>query len=296
MVIPPFSTVPLLPLPGFEVTNLSSVRQCVQYGLFTLGPAALQDNGDPASLSGVTAPLAPHRTAAIPDAVLNVPDIRWYTEQTVDYAALLAGAPAVRDSCVTRVVFEPPVAVVVDVFRARPVDDGVELTWELTADEDIRKIRLLRMEAGDANYTDITGGRPLAKDLSRYVDRDVRRGRTYRYVLTVVQADGTEVRSRAATVDTPVLPLALHQNRPNPFNPTTTIPFSLPIAANVKLSIYDVEGKLVKTLADGLFDEGRAEVVWDGTNARGEPAGSGVYWYRLAAGDKVFTKKMVLLK
>jgi flagellar hook assembly protein FlgD len=90
--------------------------------------------------------------------------------------------------------------------------------------------------------------------------------------------------------------VALHQKYPNPFNPTTTIAFSLPEKVTVKLSIYDVDGRLVTTLVDGVLDRGRKEYVWEGTNSGGNQVSSGIYFYRLRAGTTLLTKKMVLLK
>jgi hypothetical protein len=88
----------------------------------------------------------------------------------------------------------------------------------------------------------------------------------------------------------------LAQNYPNPFNPVTTISFALERHARVTLSIHDVEGKLVNTIIDGTLEEGPHQVAWYGTDSRGYPVGSGVYFYRLTAGGEVLTKKMVLLK
>jgi hypothetical protein len=90
--------------------------------------------------------------------------------------------------------------------------------------------------------------------------------------------------------------LALEQNVPNPFNPTTRIRFALPAASHVNVSVFDVHGRRVATLADRSMPAGNAEVVWNGRDARGVPASSGVYFYRLAANGHTLTKKMVLLK
>jgi hypothetical protein len=88
----------------------------------------------------------------------------------------------------------------------------------------------------------------------------------------------------------------LGQNHPNPFNPSTTISFTLPERARVTLLIYDVQGRLLRTLVDDMVGEGYQERMWDGKDASGSQVGSGVYFYRLTAGDKTLTKKMVLLK
>ncbi|MCD4691028.1 immune inhibitor A, partial [bacterium] len=93
----------------------------------------------------------------------------------------------------------------------------------------------------------------------------------------------------------PVL-FALKQNAPNPFNPTTIIHYQLPQSADVKVEIYNVAGKLVRTLVDEAQDAGFRSVVWDGTSDTGRAVASGVYMYRLQAGDEVAQKRMVLLK
>ena len=86
-------------------------------------------------------------------------------------------------------------------------------------------------------------------------------------------------------------------NHPNPFNPSTTIMYSLPQAGHLKLAIYDVRGRLVKTLIDGERPAGAdQEVVWDGTDSQGSAASSGVYFYEARAAGGVKVGKMTLLK
>ncbi|RMH74775.1 MAG: T9SS C-terminal target domain-containing protein, partial [Calditrichaeota bacterium] len=92
----------------------------------------------------------------------------------------------------------------------------------------------------------------------------------------------------------------LKQNYPNPFNPVTTIEFSLPHASRITLYVYDVAGRMVKTLVNGNLPAGNHTVKWDGTGEAGQPVGSGVYLYRLTVGQaslsNVQTRKMVLLR
>mgnify|MGYP001813377118 FL=1 len=94
----------------------------------------------------------------------------------------------------------------------------------------------------------------------------------------------------------PLRDIVLHQNYPNPFNPTTVIRFDLPRPANVSLRVYNVKGELVSTLIDGRLAEGSREVTWNATDDRGRRVASGVYFYRLSAGDIIQTKKMILLR
>jgi FlgD Ig-like domain len=89
---------------------------------------------------------------------------------------------------------------------------------------------------------------------------------------------------------------SLSQNYPNPFNPQTTIAFSVKERGRVRLAVYDVSGALVRTLANEDFAAGLHTATWDGRNDAGQPVASGVYFYKLIAGDFSHTRKMVLLK
>jgi hypothetical protein len=93
--------------------------------------------------------------------------------------------------------------------------------------------------------------------------------------------------------ETPVLPteFSLAQNYPNPFNPTTVIEFALPVASHTSLKIFDVTGRLVATLVDGPQTAGTHHVSFDGSKLA-----SGLYFYKLEAADKSFTRKMALIK
>jgi DNA/RNA endonuclease YhcR with UshA esterase domain len=88
----------------------------------------------------------------------------------------------------------------------------------------------------------------------------------------------------------------LAQNMPNPFNPKTTIAFNLTEPGDVTLEIYDVAGRRVAILLDGHMGAGVHMAHWDGRTSDGERAASGVYFYKLAAGDERTSRKMVLLK
>ena len=98
--------------------------------------------------------------------------------------------------------------------------------------------------------------------------------------------------------DQEVLPtrFALVGAYPNPFNPTTTIAFEMPIAARVSLGIYDVKGRLIRRLVDANLPAGRHDLVWDGRDRGGRASGSGVYLYRLEAGDLREIRKITLVK
>jgi hypothetical protein len=85
-------------------------------------------------------------------------------------------------------------------------------------------------------------------------------------------------------------------NHPNPFNPATTIHYSLEEATDVRLTIYNVLGQPVRTLVQGGQGSGVHHVVWDGRDALGHQVTSGLYLYRLEAGQQVAVRKMILAK
>ena len=96
-----------------------------------------------------------------------------------------------------------------------------------------------------------------------------------------------------------VLPkeFALENNFPNPFNPSTTFPVSIPRLARVALTVYNVLGEEVRTVSAGSLEAGRYWFTWDGRNNSGATVASGVYLTRLQVqGGEAFTRKMILMK
>ena len=89
---------------------------------------------------------------------------------------------------------------------------------------------------------------------------------------------------------------ALHDNYPNPFNPTTTLRFDLPEISDVRLTIYNVLGKRVKSFKMQNTPAGYHSIRWNATNDFGSPVSAGVYLYQLQAKGFVKTRKMILLK
>ena len=99
------------------------------------------------------------------------------------------------------------------------------------------------------------------------------------------------------TNDLPVLTTKLYGNYPNPFNPTTTISFSVAQTSSfVNLEVFNIKGQKVKTLVDKILPAGNHTIVWNGEDENGKPVSSGVYFYKMKAGAYNSTKKMILLK
>ena len=178
----------------------------------------------------------------------------------------------------------------VQVFEA-----SVELTWDIWSDDMVQGYRILRRETG-ATVEGVINPSLIEPGVRRYVDSDTRPGVSYEYVLVVVLSDGSELRSQPVGAKTLGYVLELYQNDPNPFNPSTRIRYSLPNRAHVRLDIYDPLGRRVATLVDEVRDAGPNEAVWNGKSDSGATVASGVYFYRLSAGRRVLTKKLLLLK
>ncbi|HEX2896787.1 MAG TPA: T9SS type A sorting domain-containing protein [candidate division Zixibacteria bacterium] len=88
----------------------------------------------------------------------------------------------------------------------------------------------------------------------------------------------------------------LEQNYPNPFNPTTNIKYGLPAKSHMTLKIYNLLGQEINTLVDQIVPAGTHETEWNGRDKTGAEVASGIYFYKLVAGDFVQTKKMMLVK
>ena len=113
----------------------------------------------------------------------------------------------------------------------------------------------------------------------------------------IVSATAVE-ESSASTLP---LSFSLSPNYPNPFNPSTTIPFTVPAMATgdraqVDITVYDLLGQRVRTLANGGFEPGVYRASWDGRDDHGDPVASGVYLYRLRAGEQALSQKAILVR
>ena len=107
--------------------------------------------------------------------------------------------------------------------------------------------------------------------------------------ITLNESNGTELTK--LVVNTLPKEFSLSQNYPNPFNPSTNIEFSLPEQSIVRLTIFNMLGQKVATLANERKEAGVYTVNWNASSVA-----SGVYFYRLNVGNKVFTKRMMLIK
>jgi hypothetical protein len=277
------------PLVGFRLTNQSPFDACVVYSVLCEG-AALDDQGDPTALVGATPVLAPGEYYMPPEAALVVPS--GTGEATVRYVIAAAPALEVTDTLVARVTYVTPVPVVVNGFTARPGAGGVSLSWSVSSRAEIRGWHVDR--SGDGPFVRLTR-EALPATARSYEDATARFDVAYTYRLVGLTARGEQL-AGTATVNRTAPALALYQNVPNPFNPVTTIRFSLPRDARAVLSVFAVDGAEVARLINETRPAGIHAVRWDGRDAAGRPLASGVYFYRLEATGRVLTRKLVLLR
>jgi M6 family metalloprotease-like protein len=201
-------------------------------------------------------------------------------------------------------VFHPPLN-----LNASIVDTAIQLTW---------------MEPNPGSTGTLVGykvyrnGALLTTDVlpvsdSAYTDYDVTEATVYAYHLTAIYIE-PDMESRASNtveimyeiisnvdVTTDMHATRLLTNYPNPFNPETTILFTLSFGegrseGNVMMDVYNIRGQHVRALIDGIYSAGNHSVAWDGRDENGVLVGSGVYFYRMKAGDYVGVRRFVLMK
>ena len=182
--------------------------------------------------------------------------------------------------------------------------NGIALTWDKATDKDFNYFALYRGTSADF----VPGEANLVAKMSEntYVDDALSSDGTYYYKLSAIDHSGNQ--SKFADVSVVVDALGeiadskipdtyiLNQNYPNPFNPSTTIRFGLPEAQDVRIVVYNLLGKPVRTLVNGNFAAGYHNVTWDGRNEHGQVVSASMYIYRLESGAATITNKMLLIK
>lgn len=189
---------------------------------------------------------------------------------------------------------QQPVPVLFTRFEATPVRGAVQVEWNLWSDEGLVSFALFRRAMDAPQQVTITSGD--ARATGAYTDTFVEPGRTYLYELEIRTTEGSVFRSPVATVTLAALQTSVGPNHPNPFNPETTIEYTVGERMPVTLEIVDVAGALVTRLEQGVRAAGTYRATWNGRDMMGRPVGSGVYFYRLSGAPEVAAGKMVLIK
>ena len=187
-----------------------------------------------------------------------------------------------------------PVSVAISSFEAKANEGVVSLHGKFSSDLGVQAVNVYRGD-GDASFIRLATITGVDGSTFDYTDRSVAPGNSYRYQIGVIDGDG-EFMSPIQSVRVAPLQSVLEQNRPNPFNPQTTIHYTLAAAEHVTLSVYDATGRLVRTLVNQDQAAGARDVTWNGHDDRGNAVASGVYFYKMTAGKFTETRRMVLLK
>jgi hypothetical protein len=164
---------------------------------------------------------------------------------------------------------------------------GVALTWSLQALPDVERMEVRRSTSRDTGYSVVEAGSIQPSATGRFEDRAVWPETTFWYELHGVEPAGSSARlaGPVSVVTGGQLRLALHDPSPNPSKGDARIRFDLPAAAgDLRVTVYNVRGQVVRQVARGPFERGRHEVLWDGRDSRQARVASGVYLVRLDCG------------
>jgi len=222
---------------------------------------------------------------------LAIPLSSYFAQEVkINFQSFLWGSLVIDNVMITDSIVQGPPRNLVGL----PGENSVELTWQAPA------------SAIPLGYKVYRGGVAISELLTdcAYYDGAVINGNEYIYYVTAVYLYGVELASEAVTVqllsesDEVIVPLVtgLGGNYPNPFNPETMIRFVLARECPVVIEIYNMKGQRVRSLVNDVFGVGVHNVVWNGFADDGRSVGSGVYFYRMVAGEYVGVRKMVLLK
>jgi hypothetical protein len=189
-------------------------------------------------------------------------------------------------------------------FTAATNNTTVNLTWQTATETNNQGFNVERANGNSFVKIGFVSGKGTSTVINNYTYTDQVGGNgNYVYRLTQVDFDGKFSYSKQVSVDVTGGPTtySLSQNYPNPFNPSTIIKFALPFDSNVKLTIYNITGQVVRVLVNGAQSAGSHEVTFN-FNENGVNVSSGIYFYTLEASannNKATyreTKKMVLMK
>jgi len=219
---------------------------------------------------------------------------QWYTLEVFNVYDLAANLINPEKDTTGHMWKASPLPVELSSFTAIIFDEGVKLLWITETEVNNYGFEILRQAQYDRwsllGFIEGHGNSNSPKEYF-FLDEEISYG-SYAYRLKQIDNDGSYEYSDEILVDNPApVDYTLQQNYPNPFNPVTTISYSLPVKSQIELVIYNTLGEKIKQIVNGEKEAGSYLVEF---NAARLP--SGIYFYRLQAGNFVETKKMVLMK
>jgi len=190
-----------------------------------------------------------------------------------------------------------PVATLLAEYDARFDMGTVRLEWTLSEPVGDRSFIVMRAPAGESSFEELAGEAAVREErFCSYSDDACIAGAEYSYRVDLVDGAARSLLFEAGPVGVPSAALTLHQNHPNPFNPSTTISYYLPERSRVRIAVYDVLGRVVTVLVDGEEGMGPHSVHWNGLDSGGSSVPAGLYLYRLEAGKMRLSKKMIVVR
>jgi hypothetical protein len=187
-------------------------------------------------------------------------------------------------------------ATVLESFGAYYDDNAIRIEWKLIGEGPESGFLAMKSEGNDY-FGYLNQGIIRDKNgLYFLLDENIEPGKTYRYRIVYNEEGMDRIPFGTEEIVIPYISAWLSQNAPNPFNPSTTISYNIAAASEVRLDVYDANGKLVRKLVSGSLPAGSYTAKWDGRSDNGSFLSSGVYFCRLQAGKDSITIKMILLK
>jgi hypothetical protein len=180
-------------------------------------------------------------------------------------------------------------------FTASVSQTKVKLNWQTATELNNQGFEVQRkLASSDWITIGFKQGQGTTTELTTYFYEDeiseINSNKLY-YRLKQIDFDGTFTYSEEVEVFTQPLNFSISQNYPNPFNPNTIIKYEIPKTTNVKIDVFDMLGRIIDNIVNEEKSAGRYELEFDGSSLS-----SGVYYYRMQAGDFVSIRKMLMLK
>jgi len=175
--------------------------------------------------------------------------------------------------------------------------DRIAITWTLSEIDEGIEFSVERATASDGPFIELPSSAVRRDGLSfTFTDSNWQPNMSYWYRVECQIGNERKVLFETGPVATPALPLTLYQNSPNPFNPSTTIGYYLPEKCRVRLEIYGISGRRIASLVNREQEKDRYAIEWNGKDEHGNSVASGIYFYKLIAGKKTVSRKMVLIR